>query len=72
MEELIEKGDVEMIYKKWLEEMYARARELGLEKRADNVTASMGYVTTDVSFCFPSVKLYLTHQVTPSVMPWYW
>ena len=70
MEELIEKGDVEMIYNKWLEEMYARARELGLEKRADNDTAStMGYVTTDVSFRFPSVKLYLTHRVTPSVMP---
>ncbi|OCB88287.1 hypothetical protein A7U60_g4589 [Sanghuangporus baumii] len=54
MEEMYKRGDVEMIYNKWLEEMYARevarARELELDRRADNTTdivSTMGYVTTD-------------------------
>ncbi|KDQ56355.1 hypothetical protein JAAARDRAFT_132659 [Jaapia argillacea MUCL 33604] len=42
--ELYAKGEVDMIYKKWLEEMDSRAR---IEKRSTNSTLTLGYVTTD-------------------------
>ena len=62
MEELYSKGDVEMIYNKWLEDMYARevarARELDLERRAgSSAVSTMGYVTTDVRPLFPIVEI---------------
>ncbi|KAL5478293.1 hypothetical protein ACEPAI_2477 [Sanghuangporus weigelae] len=49
-EELYRRGEVEMVYKKWLGEMYAKARELQLQRRDGNLTdetSTVGYVTSD-------------------------
>jgi len=69
--ELYGRGYVDMVYRKWLEEMDVRNN--GFEKRAaQNLT--LGYVTADVcfkfSFCDGSGQVLIS--TIPSVMPWNW
>ncbi|KAL5498030.1 hypothetical protein ACEPAH_2961 [Sanghuangporus vaninii] len=65
MEEMYKRGDVEMIYNKWLEEMYerevARARELELDRRADNTTDIVS--TMNAPLRIPARKLGMARPI---------
>ena len=48
IEELYARGEIEMRYNAWLEDMYLRSGETELSRRDSTENATIGYVTTDV------------------------
>ena len=48
IEELYARGEIEMRYNAWLEDMSRRSEEMELYRRDSSENATIGYVTTDV------------------------